>query len=97
VTDACAHDAQGAQGGAWKGTVKINGIFPAACQCHSRYPTRRKTKACLDETGVGERGYVDGRSRLTCGRFDSFQPPPKRAAQTASLVGNEMGYEGKLH
>jgi phosphohistidine phosphatase len=58
---------------------------------------RKDEKRALDETGVEQCGYV-GRalSALDVQVDVILSSPLKRAAQTASLVGNEMGHEGKL-
>src|SRR5213595_3739886 len=58
---------------------------------------KKDEKRALDETGVEQCGYV-GRalSALDTQVEVIISSPLKRAAQTASLVGNEMGYEGKL-
>src|SRR5260370_9226656 len=58
---------------------------------------KKDEKRALDETGVEQCGYV-GRalSALDVQVDVIISSPLKRAAQTASLVGNEMGHEGKL-
>jgi phosphohistidine phosphatase len=58
---------------------------------------KKDEKRALDETGVEQCGYV-GRalSALDVQVEVILTSPLKRAAQTASLVGNEMGHEGKL-
>src|ERR1700749_2522200 len=58
---------------------------------------KKDEKRALDETGVEQCGYV-GRalSALDVQVEIIISSPLKRAAQTASLVGNEMGHEGKL-
>ena len=58
---------------------------------------KKDEKRALDETGVEQCGYV-GRALAALDAQVEFilSSPLKRAAQTASLVGNEMGYEGKL-
>src|SRR5712672_235335 len=58
---------------------------------------KRDEKRALDESGVEQCGYV-GRalSALDVQVDVILSSPLKRAAQTASLVGNEMGHEGKL-
>ncbi len=58
---------------------------------------KKDEKRALDETGVEQCGYV-GRalSALDVQVEVILSSPLKRAAQTASLVGNEMGHEGKL-
>ncbi len=58
---------------------------------------KKDEKRALDKEGIEQCGYV-GRalaaieSQVEC----IVSSPLKRATQTASLVGNEMGYEGKL-
>jgi phosphohistidine phosphatase len=58
---------------------------------------KKDEKRGLDQSGVEQCGYV-GRALLALDvQVDLILSSPlKRAAQTASLVGNEMGYEGKL-
>src|ERR1700730_9890998 len=58
---------------------------------------KKDEKRALDEVGVEQCGHV-GRalSALNVQVEAILSSPLKRAAQTASLVGNEMGYEGKL-
>jgi phosphohistidine phosphatase len=58
---------------------------------------KKDEKRALDETGVEQCGYV-GRALAALDTQVEviISSPLKRAAQTASLVGNEMGYEGKL-
>ncbi len=58
---------------------------------------KKDEKRALDEAGVEQCGYV-GRAlaALDVQVEVIISSPLKRAAQTASLVGNEMGYEGKL-
>jgi len=58
---------------------------------------RKDEKRALDQSGVEQCGYV-GRALTTLDvQVDLILSSPlKRSAQTASLVGNEMGYEGKL-
>src|SRR5512143_880372 len=58
---------------------------------------KRDEKRALDAAGIEQCGYV-GRALAA---FDThvdavISSPLKRAGQTASLVANEMGYEGKL-
>lgn len=58
---------------------------------------KRDEKRALDETGVELCGYVGRALTALDAQVDLvLSSPLKRAAQTASLVGNEMGYEGKL-
>jgi phosphohistidine phosphatase len=58
---------------------------------------KKDEKRALDETGVEQCGYV-GRalSAMDVQVEIILSSPLKRAAQTGSLVGNEMGHEGKL-
>src|SRR6184192_4546609 len=58
---------------------------------------KKDEKRALDETGVEQCGYVGRALTALDVQVDVILSSPlKRAAQTASLVGNEMGYEGKL-
>jgi phosphohistidine phosphatase len=58
---------------------------------------KRDEKRALDEEGVKQCGYVGRALAALEVRVDVIVSSPlKRAAQTASLVGNEMGHEGKL-
>src|SRR5260370_17466706 len=58
---------------------------------------KKDEKRALDKEGIEQCGYVgcalDGLEEEVDVVVSS---PLKRATQTASLVGNEMGYEGKL-
>jgi phosphohistidine phosphatase len=59
---------------------------------------KKDEKRALDPEGIEQCGYV-GRALAA---FDAHvegvvSSPLKRAAQTASLVANEMGHEGKIH
>lgn len=58
---------------------------------------KKDEKRGLDDTGIHQCGDI-GRALVALdGQVDLIiSSPLKRAAQTASLVGNEMGYEGKL-
>jgi phosphohistidine phosphatase len=58
---------------------------------------KRDEKRALDKEGIEQCGYV-GRAlaALDVQADVILSSPLKRAAQTASLVGNELGYEGKL-
>ncbi|HEY1462595.1 MAG TPA: histidine phosphatase family protein [Terriglobales bacterium] len=58
---------------------------------------KKDERRALDEIGVGQCGYV-GRAlnALNVQVGAMISSPLKRATQTASLVGNELGYEGKL-
>jgi phosphohistidine phosphatase len=58
---------------------------------------KKDEKRALDKEGIEQCGFV-GRA-LTAGgaQVDAIiSSPLKRATQTASLVGNELGYEGKI-
>jgi phosphohistidine phosphatase len=58
---------------------------------------KKDEKRALDQTGVEQCGYVGRALTAMDVQVDVvISSPLKRAAQTASLVGNEMGYEGKL-
>jgi phosphohistidine phosphatase len=58
---------------------------------------KKDEKRALDETGVEQCGYVGRALAALDAQVEAIiSSPLKRAAQTASLVGNEMGYEGKL-
>jgi phosphohistidine phosphatase len=58
---------------------------------------KKDEKRALDKEGVEQCGYV-GRALSTLeAQVDVIVSSPlKRATQTASLVGNELGHEGKL-
>jgi phosphohistidine phosphatase len=59
--------------------------------------SKKDAKRALDEIGVEQCGYVGRALAALDVQVDAIVSSPlKRAAQTASLVGNEMGYEGKL-
>src|SRR5207342_1547710 len=58
---------------------------------------KKDEKRALDETGVEQCGYVGRALAALDVQVDAIiSSPLKRAAQTASLVGNELSYEGKL-
>lgn len=58
---------------------------------------KRDEKRALDPAGIEQCGYVGRALAAVDAQVDVIiSSPLKRAAQTASLVGNEMGYEGKL-
>jgi len=59
---------------------------------------KKDEKRALDPTGIEQCGYV-GRALAALDTHVEvvISSPLKRAVQTASLVGNEMGYEGKIH
>jgi phosphohistidine phosphatase len=58
---------------------------------------KKDEKRALDKDGIQQCGIV-GRALVALDvQVDTMiSSPLKRAAQTASLVGNELGYEGKL-
>jgi phosphohistidine phosphatase len=58
---------------------------------------KKDEKRGLDKDGIDQSGYM-GRTLAGLGvQVDLIITSPlKRSAQTASLVGNEIGYEGKL-
>jgi len=58
---------------------------------------KKDEKRGLDKEGMEQCGYVGRALAALDVQVDSLiSSPLKRAAQTASLVGNEIGYEGKL-
>jgi len=58
---------------------------------------KKDEKRGLDKEGIEQCGYI-GRALAALGVQAEviISSPLKRATQTASLVGNEMGHEGKL-
>jgi phosphohistidine phosphatase len=58
---------------------------------------KKDEKRALDKEGIEQCGFV-GRALTALGsQVDAIVSSPlKRCTQTASLVGNELGYEGKL-
>ena len=58
---------------------------------------KKDEKRALDKEGIEQCGYI-GRALATLDvQVDAIVSSPlKRCTQTASLVGNELGYEGKL-
>lgn len=58
---------------------------------------KKDEKRALDKEGIEQCGYV-GRALVALqATVDTvISSPLKRCTQTASLVGNELGYEGKL-
>jgi phosphohistidine phosphatase len=58
---------------------------------------KKDEKRGLDKDGIEQCGYI-GRALAALGVQAEIiiSSPLKRATQTASLVGNEMGHEGKL-
>jgi phosphohistidine phosphatase len=58
---------------------------------------KRDEKRALDRDGIEQCGYVGRALAALDTQVDVvISSPLKRAAQTASLVSNEMGHEGKL-
>src|ERR1700734_4294504 len=58
---------------------------------------KKDEKRALDKEGIEQCGYVGRALAAVDAQVDVIVSSPlKRAMQTASLVGNEMGYEGKL-
>ena len=58
---------------------------------------KKDEKRALDASGVEQCGYVGRALTALDVQVDLILSSPlKRSAQTASLVGNEMGYEGKI-
>src|SRR2546427_3840426 len=58
---------------------------------------KKDEKRPLDKAGIEQCGYVGRALTALDVQVDVILSSPlKRATQTASLVGNEMGYEGKL-
>src|SRR5215467_7698469 len=58
---------------------------------------KKDEKRGLDKEGIEQCGYVGRALAALDVQVDAvISSPLKRATQTASLVGNEMGFEGKL-
>jgi phosphohistidine phosphatase len=58
---------------------------------------KKDEKRALDKEGIEQCGYVGRALTALEAQVDAVVSSPlKRATQTASLVGNEMGYEGKV-
>src|SRR5947209_133273 len=58
---------------------------------------KKDEKRALDKEGIEQCGYIGRALAALEVQVDAIVSSPlKRAAQTASLVGNELGYEGKL-
>src|ERR1700691_3703806 len=58
---------------------------------------KKDEKRALDKEGIEQCGYIGRALAAMDVQVDIIVSSPlKRATQTASLVGNEMGYEGKL-
>jgi phosphohistidine phosphatase len=59
---------------------------------------RKDEKRPLDKEGVEQCGHIGRALAALDVQVDAvITSPLKRATQTASLVANEIGYEGKLH
>lgn len=59
---------------------------------------KRDEKRALDKDGIEQCGLVGRALTALDVQVDSIiSSPLKRAAQTASLVGNELSYEGKIN
>ena len=58
---------------------------------------KKDEKRALDKEGIEQCGYIGRALAALDVQVDSVVSSPlKRSTQTASLVGNELGYEGKL-
>lgn len=58
---------------------------------------KKDEKRALDKEGIEQCGYVGRALTALNVQVDTIVSSPlKRCTQTASLVGNELGYEGKL-
>jgi phosphohistidine phosphatase len=58
---------------------------------------KKDEKRALDKEGIEQCGYIGRALAALDVQVDSIVSSPlKRCTQTASLVGNELGYEGKL-
>ena len=58
---------------------------------------KKDEKRALDKDGIEQCGYVGRALAALQVQVDAIiSSPLKRCTQTASLVGNELGYEGKL-
>src|SRR5258707_15270746 len=58
---------------------------------------KKDEKRALDKEGIEQCGYVGRALAAIEAQVDTIiSSPLKRATQTASLIGNELGYEGKL-
>jgi phosphohistidine phosphatase len=59
---------------------------------------KKDEKRALDQGGIEQCGYIGRALAAMDVQVDLILSSPlKRATQTASLVGNELSYEGKLH
>ena len=58
---------------------------------------KKDEKRALDKEGIEQCGYVGRALAALDAQVDAIiSSPLKRCTQTGSLVGNELGYEGKL-
>lgn len=58
---------------------------------------KKDEKRALDKEGIEQCGYVGRALAALNVQVDTIVSSPlKRCTQTASLIGNELGYEGKL-
>lgn len=58
---------------------------------------KKDEKRALDKEGIEQCGYIGRALSALDVQVDTIVSSPlKRCTQTASLVGNELGYEGKL-
>ena len=58
---------------------------------------KKDEKRALDKEGIEQCGYIGRALAALDVQVDTIiSSPLKRCTQTASLVGNELGYEGKL-
>jgi phosphohistidine phosphatase len=58
---------------------------------------KKDEKRALDKEGIEQCGYIGRALMALNAQVDTVVSSPlKRCTQTASLVGNELGYEGKL-
>ena len=58
---------------------------------------KKDEKRALDKEGIEQCGYIGRALTALDVQVDAIVSSPlKRCTQTASLVGNELGYEGKL-
>jgi phosphohistidine phosphatase len=58
---------------------------------------KKDEKRALDKEGIEQCGYIGRALAALDVQVDAIVSSPlKRCSQTASLVGNELGYEGKL-
>ena len=59
---------------------------------------KKDEKRALDKEGIDQCGYVGRALAALDVQVDAIiSSPLKRSTQTAALVGNEMGYEGKVN